>query len=120
MCIRDSDVDKRHIIEDSQAEVRESYFNEDDDSIRLSHLGSIIDVKDKDDEELFYGGLTDSLADLYHDDPNRKVLGRDMLRLYFQDTNYVVRDDKRTLLIILNAINTYIDQEDYSLSLIHI
>ena len=109
-----NDVDKRHIIEDSQAEVRESYFNEDDDSIRLSHLGSIIDVKDKDDEELFYGGLTDSLADLYHDDPNRKVLGRDMLRLYFQDTNYVVRDDKRTLLIILNAINTYIDQEDYS------
>jgi Cdc6-like AAA superfamily ATPase len=107
-------VDKRHIIEESQAKMRDSYFTEADDETRLQYLRSLTVANDKDSEELFYSGLADSLADLPHKDPNRRVLARDMLRLYFRNTNRLVRDDKQTLLIILNAINDYVDRHDYN------
>lgn len=116
-----NEVDKRHIIENSQAAVRDDYFAEKDDAKRLGKLRSIVPTDlDGGSEELFYGALADILSGLNHDSPERKVLARDMLRLYFQETGYLVRDEKRSLLIIVDAIDRYVNNNDYAYVFEHI
>ena len=110
-----TEIDKRHIIENSQAVIKNAYFENTDDASRLKQLKTLINGDDKSSEELFYGGLVDLLGEMSHDDSKRKTLARDMLRLYFEETELLVQDDKRTLLIILGGIDTFLnnDEMDY-------
>lgn len=108
------DIDAANAIRASLAATMKTYFSEADDKKRQHILRDMTPSEsDSDDEEQFYSLLFEYVENMPHKSPERRIVLRDALRMYCQNTGYIIQDKKRTLIRIMSTIDTYVRSEDF-------